>query len=83
MSLHVAIVWNRFTSLKGVKEHCYFLKEISDARGLRRAIVERFELASFPDISKEEKCRLLSFVVVGGGPTGNMKRVLSTIYIYM
>ncbi|EME28347.1 NADH dehydrogenase isoform 1 [Galdieria sulphuraria] len=54
----------------GVQEHCYFLKEISDARGLRRAIVERFELASFPDISKEEKCRLLSFVVVGGGPTG-------------
>jgi len=54
----------------GVQEHCYFLKEISDARGLRRAIVERFELASFPDISQEEKYRLLSFVVVGGGPTG-------------
>eukprot|EP00871_Galdieria_phlegrea_P005488 jgi/Galph1/5940/GphlegSOOS_G4612.1 len=54
----------------GVQEHCYFLKEISDARGLRRSIVERFELASFPTVTQDEKSRLLCFVVVGGGPTG-------------
>lgn len=64
----------------GVQEHCYFLKEISDARGLRRAIVERFELASFPDISQEEKYRLLSFVVVGGGPTGNDMQFYLFVY---
>ena len=28
------------------------------------------ELAALPDVSPEERRRMLSFVVVGGGPTG-------------
>lgn len=51
----------------GVREHCLFLKEIPDAVKLRRAIVDRFERASMPSVPPEEKERILSFVVVGGG----------------
>lgn len=51
----------------GVKEHCMFLKEVPDAVALRKAIVDRFERASMPSVPLEEKKRILSFVVVGGG----------------
>jgi NADH:ubiquinone reductase (non-electrogenic) len=54
----------------GVREHAFFLKEISDAVKLRQALVDRFERANMPSVSMEEKKRILSFVVVGGGPTG-------------
>lgn len=33
-------------------------------------MINLFERASLPSISVEEKKKLLSFVVVGGGPTG-------------
>ena len=32
--------------VKGVKEHCYFLKEIPDAVRLRAALVDAFERVS-------------------------------------
>ncbi len=54
----------------GVQEHAFFLKEIDDARRLRSALVDRFERANMPSVPPEEKRRILSFVVVGGGPTG-------------
>jgi len=54
----------------GVREHAFFLKEVDDAIKLRRALVDRFERANMPSVSPEEKIRILSFVVVGGGPTG-------------
>ena len=34
------------------------------------AIADNFETASLPSTSEEERKRLLSFVVCGGGPTG-------------
>lgn len=46
------------------------MKEISDARNIRRKILSNFELAMQPGISKREKERLLHIVIVGGGPTG-------------
>lgn len=55
---------------KGVKEHAYFLKDIGDARRIRKRILELFEVASLPTTSEERKRTLLRFVVVGGGPTG-------------
>lgn len=60
------------TNPHGVKglEHCHFLKEISDARKIRNQVVANLELASLPTTSDEERRRLLSFVVSGGGPTG-------------
>ncbi|KAN0019272.1 hypothetical protein ACTFIU_002477 [Dictyostelium citrinum] len=54
---------------KGVEEHCIYLKEAMDAHKIRQKIMDCFERASFPGTSEEEKKRLLSFLVVGGGPT--------------
>lgn len=60
------------TNPHGVKglEHCHFLKDISDARLIRNAVVRNLENACLPTTSDEERRRLLSFVVSGGGPTG-------------
>ncbi|KAI0006201.1 nucleotide-binding domain-containing protein [Russula compacta] len=51
-------------------EHCFQLKTAQDARAIRRRILDNFEMASLPSTSEEERKRLLSFVVCGGGPTG-------------
>jgi NADH:ubiquinone reductase (non-electrogenic) len=56
-------------NIKGVKEHCNFLRQIQDARAIRKKIITLFEEASSPMTTKEEKCKLLTFVIVGGGPT--------------
>lgn len=48
-------------------EHCHFLKSINDARRIRKKIMDNFEKASLPTTSPEEKKRLLSFIVCGGG----------------
>ncbi|KAL7086853.1 hypothetical protein ACP275_13G027900 [Erythranthe tilingii] len=54
----------------GVVEHAHFLKEIEDAQRIRRSVIDCFERASLPNITEEERKRILHFVVVGGGPTG-------------
>jgi NADH:ubiquinone reductase (non-electrogenic) len=54
----------------GVEEYAHFLKELSDARFIRQKIIDCLEQASMPEVSEEEKRRLLHFIVVGGGPTG-------------
>mmetsp|Transcript_21762 Transcript_21762/g.49529 ORF Transcript_21762/g.49529 Transcript_21762/m.49529 type:complete len:582 (-) Transcript_21762:42-1787(-) len=56
--------------IPGVQEHCFFLKQIQDARRIRRRVTECFELADLPETMEEEMKQLLTFVVVGGGPTG-------------
>ncbi|CAH9130901.1 unnamed protein product [Cuscuta epithymum] len=57
-------------NIPGVLEHTYFLKEVEDAQRIRRAVIESFEKASLPNLSDEERKKLLHFVIVGGGPTG-------------
>lgn len=47
----------------------FFLKQLAHARGIRNNIVDCFEKAAVPTVTEEERKRLLSFVVVGGGPT--------------
>lgn len=47
----------------------FFLKQLGDARNIRNRLLECFERAANPFISEAERSRLLSFVVVGGGPT--------------
>ncbi|CAJ1949219.1 unnamed protein product [Cylindrotheca closterium] len=47
----------------------FFLKHLYHARKIRNRILECFERASNPKINPEERDRLLSFIVVGGGPT--------------
>ncbi|KAJ7685463.1 hypothetical protein DFH06DRAFT_43685 [Mycena polygramma] len=51
-------------------EHCFQLKTIADAQKIRRRVMDNFEAASLPTTTPEERKRLLSFVVCGGGPTG-------------
>jgi NADH dehydrogenase len=60
------------TNPHGVKglENCHFLKDINDARLIRNSIVRNLETACLPTTSDDERRRLLSFVVSGGGPTG-------------
>lgn len=60
------------TNPHGVKglENCSFLKDIDDARKIRNKVIHNLELACLPTTSDEERKRLLSFVISGGGPTG-------------
>eukprot|EP00892_Ulva_mutabilis_P004213 jgi/Ulvmu1/2163/UM013_0006.1 len=53
----------------GVREHCFFMKEVSDSVRLRKRIATQFEVAEY--ITDKAALRgALRFVVVGGGPTG-------------
>jgi NADH:ubiquinone reductase (non-electrogenic) len=61
---------NNTFGIPGVTENCFFLKELPDAREIRRTILKNVEAASFPSIPVPERRRLLSFVIIGGGPTG-------------
>ncbi|CAD6639869.1 HN1_G0019680.mRNA.1.CDS.1 [Saccharomyces cerevisiae] len=54
----------------GVYEYSSFLKEISDAQEIRLKIMSSIEKAASLSPKDPERARLLSFVVVGGGPTG-------------
>jgi NADH dehydrogenase FAD-containing subunit len=47
----------------------FFLKHLYHARQIRNRILECFERASNPTIPTVQRDRLLSFIVVGGGPT--------------
>lgn len=50
------------------KNNVYFLKDLAHARAIRGRILECFERASYPGVTQEERRKLLSFVIVGGGP---------------
>ncbi|KAI1653579.1 FAD/NAD(P)-binding domain-containing protein [Daldinia decipiens] len=60
------------TNPHGVKglDNCFFLKDINDARMIRNQVMKNLELACLPTTTDDERKRLLSFVVSGGGPTG-------------
>lgn len=61
---------NNTFGVKGVEQHCLMFKTIEDAHKLRGQLSDCFERAALPYVSQAERERLLSFVVVGGGPTG-------------
>eukprot|EP01133_Synstelium_polycarpum_P004223 gene4223-4923_t len=61
---------NNTFGIPGVEKYSHFLKELNHARLIRQRIIYCFEMASLPDVEVEERRKLLSFVVVGGGPTG-------------
>lgn len=60
---------NTFAGVPGL-EHCHYLKNVEDVKALRDQIMRNFELAALPTTTPDERKRLLSFVVCGGGPTG-------------
>jgi NADH dehydrogenase len=51
-------------------ENTVQLKTIQDAMNIRHVVTRNVEKACLPTTSPEERKRLLSFVVCGGGPTG-------------
>lgn len=51
-------------------EHCHFLKTVQDCIKIRRKVMDNFETAVLPTTTDEERKKMLSFVVCGGGPTG-------------
>ena len=65
----VGAVPNTF-GVPGVEEHAMFFKEIVHANKFRREVNERFERATLPDVPEERLKELLSFVIIGAGPTG-------------
>lgn len=54
----------------GVRENAMFFKDIGDAKRVKRRVRECFELAVLPTTTKEMQKHLLSFAIVGAGPTG-------------
>ncbi|KAI0199533.1 FAD/NAD(P)-binding domain-containing protein [Astrocystis sublimbata] len=56
--------------IEGVKQHANFLRNVGDARRIRMKILQRFETASLPITSDEDRRKMLHFAIVGGGPTG-------------
>ena len=53
-----------------MREHCCFLKQVEDAQRIRNAIVNCFERANLPNLTDEERGSVLTFCVIGAGPTG-------------
>ncbi|KAF1985335.1 hypothetical protein K402DRAFT_394679 [Aulographum hederae CBS 113979] len=54
----------------GVREHANFLKDVGDARKIRKRLLECFEMAALPTTTDEVRRQILHFAIVGGGPTG-------------
>jgi len=58
-----------FFGMKAVQENGFQLKSIEDATGTRNHLLRMFERAS-REVDPDKRRALLTFVVVGGGPTG-------------
>jgi NADH:ubiquinone reductase (non-electrogenic) len=58
--------------IPGVQENAFFLKELEHGMALRRHVSDTLECAANASIAgrKDQMSNLLSFVIVGGGPTG-------------
>lgn len=54
----------------GVKENAFFMKDVGDARRIRKRVLECFEIANLPTTSDRLRNQLLRFSIIGGGPTG-------------
>lgn len=57
-----------YFGVEGAEEYAFPLRWMSDAIPLRHHVLTRFEAAQMA--SEDERQRLLTFCVVGGGPTG-------------
>ncbi len=60
---------NNYFGSESLAQHSLALKELPDALALRNSVLERFEQASW-EADPGRRAQLLTFVVVGGGPTG-------------
>lgn len=60
---------NNFFGIKGLQEQVYTLKSVGEAMRCRNEILYRLEQACITK-DPEKRRKLLSFTVIGGGPTG-------------
>lgn len=60
---------SNFFGMENVKKHAIPMKTLDDALNMRNILLQRIEKATITK-NKAEKKRLLTMVVVGGGPTG-------------
>lgn len=58
-----------FFKTVGAEKYAYTLKNLDDAKKLRNHFLDTFEMASLETDSTKRK-EMLSFIIVGGGPTG-------------
>jgi NADH dehydrogenase len=65
--LGAGAVYNDFGT-PGVRDHAFFLKSLSEATNIRSHILRQFERASAHPEHRDDGS--LTFVIVGGGPTG-------------
>jgi len=56
--------------IPGVTENTLKLYTVEEARVIRRGILEQFARAEIPGLTDEQIRHRLTFVVIGGGPTG-------------
>ena len=54
----------------GVREYANFLKDVGDARRIRKTVLACYEAAALPTTPNAVRRQLLNFAIVGGGPTG-------------
>lgn len=59
-----------YFGMKSVEEHSYPMKTLQEALHIRNHVLHMFERANIHQDSEEERRRMLTFVCVGGGPTG-------------
>ena len=55
---------NNTFNTEGVVDHCYFIKNINDARSIRSSILQRFEFANLPSVSSQQKVRFFILFVI-------------------
>jgi len=60
---------DNFFGIEGVEERGFSLKDLGGALALRNRVLRQFERAMWTDDANQRR-RLLSFAIVGGGPTG-------------
>ncbi len=58
-----------FFGVPGAAEHAWLLKDLEQGIALRNHLLARFEAAEY-ESNPEERKKLLTFAIVGGGPTG-------------
>ncbi|DBB14410.1 hypothetical protein WJX82_007842 [Trebouxia sp. C0006] len=56
--------------IPGVEKYSHPLRDIHDANAIRNNLIANWSKANTPNRSSPERERLLSVIVVGGGPTG-------------
>jgi len=60
---------NNFFRMASAEQRCFALKDLGEALALRNHILQRFEEAAWTTDAKRRRA-LMSFAVIGGGPSG-------------